>query len=98
MGRKSPSLLMTSILIFAQFAQHIVFSFKKKRLGQADDQPMGVKLNHQGIVKYLTWNTIAELSNLLQSIATLILQETRYHVSLPILEEFGLLSYLTRPE
>ncbi len=37
-----------------------------KRLGQADDQPMGVYLNHQGIVKYLTGNKIAEL---LQSIA-----------------------------
>jgi hypothetical protein len=37
-----------------------------KRLGQSDDQPMGVYLNHQGIVKYLTGNKILEL---LQSIA-----------------------------
>jgi hypothetical protein len=37
-----------------------------KQLGQADDQPMGVYLNHQDIVKYLTGNKIAEL---LQSIA-----------------------------
>ncbi len=37
-----------------------------KRLGQTDDQPMGVYLNHQGIVKYFTGNKIADL---LQSIA-----------------------------
>jgi hypothetical protein len=39
---------------------------RAKRLGQFDDQPMGVYLNHQGIVKHLTGNKISEL---LQSIA-----------------------------
>jgi len=39
---------------------------RAKRLGQNDDQPMGVYLNHQGVVKYLTGSKIAEL---LQSIA-----------------------------
>jgi hypothetical protein len=39
---------------------------RAKRLGQSDDQPMAVYLNHQGIVKYLTGNKILEL---LQSIA-----------------------------
>jgi hypothetical protein len=39
---------------------------RAKGLGQSDDQPMGVYLNHQGIVKYLTGNKI---SKLLQSIA-----------------------------
>jgi hypothetical protein len=39
---------------------------RAKRLGQSDDQPMGVFLNHQGILKYLTGNKISEL---LQSIA-----------------------------
>jgi hypothetical protein len=37
-----------------------------KRLGQADHQPMGVYVNHQGVVKYLTGNKISEL---LQAIA-----------------------------
>jgi hypothetical protein len=37
-----------------------------KRLGQSDDQPMGVFVNHQGIVRYLTANKIAEV---LQSVA-----------------------------
>jgi hypothetical protein len=32
-----------------------------KRLGQSDDQPMGVFINHQGIVRYLTANKIAEV-------------------------------------
>ncbi len=32
-----------------------------KRLGQPDDQPMGIFVNHQGIVKYLTANKIAEV-------------------------------------
>ncbi len=32
-----------------------------KRLGQADNQPMGVYVNHQGLVKYLTGNKISEL-------------------------------------
>jgi hypothetical protein len=36
-----------------------------KRLGQADNQPMGVYLNHQGIVKYLTGSRIAELLQLI---------------------------------
>ena len=39
---------------------------RAKRLGQSDDQPMGVYLNQQGIVEYLTANKISEL---LQSIA-----------------------------
>ena len=39
---------------------------RAKRLGQSDDQPMGIYLNQQGIVKYLTANKISEL---LQSIA-----------------------------
>jgi hypothetical protein len=38
---------------------------RTKRLGQFDDQPMGVYLNHQCIVEYLTGNKISEL---LQSI------------------------------
>ena len=38
---------------------------RAKRLGQNDNQPMGVYLNHQGIAKYLTGRKIAEL---LQSI------------------------------
>jgi hypothetical protein len=37
-----------------------------KRLGQTDDQPMGVFVNHHGLVKYLTANKIADV---LQSIA-----------------------------
>ena len=37
-----------------------------KRLGQSDDQLMGVFVNHQGIVRYLTAKKIAEV---LQSIA-----------------------------
>jgi hypothetical protein len=37
-----------------------------KRLGQADNQPMGVYVNHQGLVKYLTGNKISEL---LQAVA-----------------------------
>jgi hypothetical protein len=32
-----------------------------KRLGQSDDQPMGVFVNHQGIVRYLTANKIAKV-------------------------------------
>ncbi len=39
---------------------------RAKRLGQSDDQPMGVFVNHQGIVRYLTANKIAEV---LQSVA-----------------------------
>jgi hypothetical protein len=37
-----------------------------KRLGQTDDQPMGVFVNHQGITKYLTASKIAKV---LQSFA-----------------------------
>ena len=37
-----------------------------KRLGQSDNQPMGVFANHQGITKYLTASKIAEV---LQSFA-----------------------------
>jgi hypothetical protein len=37
-----------------------------KRLGQADNQPMGVYVNHQGLVKYLPGNKISEL---LQAVA-----------------------------
>ena len=32
-----------------------------KRLGQSDDQPIGAFVNHQGIVRYLTANKIAEV-------------------------------------
>jgi hypothetical protein len=39
---------------------------RAKRLGQTDDQPMGVFVNHQGITKYLTASKIAEV---LQSFA-----------------------------
>jgi hypothetical protein len=39
---------------------------RAKRLGQSDDQPIGVFVNHQGIVRYLTANNIAEV---LQSVA-----------------------------
>jgi hypothetical protein len=39
---------------------------RAKRLGQLDDQPMGIFINHQGVVRYLTANKIAEV---LQSIA-----------------------------
>ena len=66
---------------------------RAKRLGQSDDQPIGVYLNHQGIVKYLTANKISEL---LQSIAKHCHQiwlEMKYHVSRPTLEEFELLYY-----
>ncbi len=45
-------------------AYHIFL--RAKRLGQSDGQPMGVYLNHQGILKYLTAYKISEL---LQSIA-----------------------------
>jgi hypothetical protein len=34
---------------------------RAKRLGQSDDQPMVVHLNHQGIVKYLTGIKISKL-------------------------------------
>ncbi len=34
---------------------------RAKLLGQSDDQPMGIFVNHQGIVKYLTANKIAEV-------------------------------------
>jgi hypothetical protein len=34
---------------------------RAKRLGQPDDQLMGIFVNHQGIVKYLTTNKIAEV-------------------------------------
>jgi hypothetical protein len=37
-----------------------------KHLGQLDDQPMGIFVNHQGVVRYFTANKIAEV---LQSIA-----------------------------
>ena len=39
---------------------------RAKCLGQSDDQPMGVFINHQDIVRYLTANKIAEA---LQSVA-----------------------------
>ena len=39
---------------------------REKCLGQSDDQPMGVFVNHQGIVRYLTANKCAEV---LQSFA-----------------------------
>ena len=34
---------------------------RTKRIGQSDDQPMGVFVNHQGIVRYLTADKIAEV-------------------------------------
>jgi hypothetical protein len=34
---------------------------RAKCLGQSDDQPLGVFVNHQGIVRYLTANKIAEV-------------------------------------
>jgi hypothetical protein len=34
---------------------------RAKTLGKSDDQPIGVYLYHQGIVKYLTGNKISEL-------------------------------------
>ena len=37
-----------------------------QKSGQLDDQPMGIFVNHQGIVRYLTANKIAEV---LQSVA-----------------------------
>jgi hypothetical protein len=37
-----------------------------RRLGQSDNQPMGVFVNHQGIVRYFTANKISEV---LQSVA-----------------------------
>jgi hypothetical protein len=39
---------------------------RAKRLGQSDNQPMGIFANHQGITKYLTASKIAEV---LQSFA-----------------------------
>ena len=39
---------------------------RAKRLGQPDDQPMGIFTNHQGVTKYLTASKIAEV---LQSVA-----------------------------
>ncbi len=38
-------------------AAHRIY-LRAKRLGQSDDQPMGVFVNHQGIVRYLTANKI----------------------------------------
>jgi hypothetical protein len=46
-------------------AAHQIY-LQAKRLGQSDDQPMGIFVNHQGIVRYLTANKIAEV---LQSVA-----------------------------
>ena len=57
---------MTSTRTFAPFGWHIGLFLRAKRLGQNDNQPMGVYLNHQGIAEYLTGSKIAEL---LQSIA-----------------------------
>ena len=98
MVRRSPSLLMTSILIFAQFAQHIVFSFKQKDLAKLMTSPWVFILTIKVLSNISLGIKLQSCSNPLQSIAILILGETRCHVSLPILEEFGLLSYLTRPE
>jgi hypothetical protein len=47
-------------------AAYIIY-LQAKRLGQPDDKPMGVFVNHHGLVKYLTANKIADV---LQSIAT----------------------------
>ena len=57
---------MTSTRTFAPFGWHIGLFLRAKRLGQNDNQPMGVYLNRQGIAEYLTGSKIAEL---LQSIA-----------------------------
>jgi hypothetical protein len=46
-------------------AAHRIY-LRAKRLGKLDDQPMGIFVNHQGIVKYLTANKITEV---LQSVA-----------------------------
>jgi hypothetical protein len=46
-------------------AAHRIY-LRAKRLGKSDDQPMGIFINHQGIVKYLTANKITEV---LQSVA-----------------------------
>ena len=41
-------------------AAHQIY-LRAKRRGQSDDQPMGVFVNHQGKVRYLTANKIAEV-------------------------------------
>ena len=41
-------------------AAHWIY-LRTKRIGQLDDQPMGVFVNHQGIVRYLTVNKITEV-------------------------------------
>jgi hypothetical protein len=46
-------------------AAHRIY-LRAKRLGKLDDQPMGIFVKHQGIVKYLTANKITEV---LQSVA-----------------------------
>jgi hypothetical protein len=46
-------------------AAHRIY-LRAKRLRKLDDQPMGIFVNHQGIVKYLTANKITEI---IQSVA-----------------------------
>ncbi len=53
---------------------------------------MGVYFNHQGIMKYLTGSKIAELLQLIAKACHLDWWKKRYCISLPILEECGLLS------
>jgi hypothetical protein len=89
---------MTSILIFSQFAQHIEFFFKQKDLAKLTTSPWVSNLTIKVLSNILLGIKLQSCSNPLQSIAILILQETRLHISLPVLEEFGLLSYLTKPE
>jgi hypothetical protein len=37
------------------------FFLRAKHLGQSDDQPMGIFVNHQGVTKYLTASKIAKV-------------------------------------
>jgi hypothetical protein len=69
-----------------------------KRLGQSDDQPMGVFVSHHGLVKYLTANKIADV---LQSIAREYhpdLTRDELMCSLLTQDEYGLLFCLMRLE
>ncbi len=65
MGKRLLLLLMISTHTFAQFWSAYWIFLQAKRLGQADDQLLGVYLNHQGIVNYLTGSKIAELLQLI---------------------------------
>jgi hypothetical protein len=67
-------------------AAHRIY-LRAKHLGQSDDQPMGVFVNHQGIVRYLTANKIAEV---FQSVAK------TYHPDLTRDENMRFSSYSIR--